>query len=315
MRRFVLLVSVLFLVLAAAPVGAARQFPDEIELLPGYFPEGIAVGKGSTFYVGSLADGSIYKGDLRTGDGAVLTEAAGGFATVGIEVDNKERIWVAGGPTGMGRVYDGRTGALLETYEFTAPFESFVNDVVVTRDAAYFTDSGTAIDPDPGMFVFAGEPRLFVVPLGSGKSLPDQSAVETLATDIPDIGFPNLNGIETTPGGSSLVVGHTLAEALYTVDPMTGDGTPVDLGGVPLLGNDGLIRRGTTIYVVENAEARVSAVKITPDGSSGEVVNVYPVVGAETPTTAGLFGNALYAVDARFGSMTGPYKVFRVELR
>jgi sugar lactone lactonase YvrE len=314
-RRFVLLVSVLFLVLAAAPVGAARQFPDEIELPPGYFPEGIAVGKGSTFYVGSLSDGSIYKGDLRTGEGAVLTDPAGPFATVGIEVDNKERIWVAGGPSGTGRVYDGRTGALLETYIFTAPFESFVNDVVVTNEAAYFTDSGTAIDPDPGAFRFAGEPRLFVVPLGSGKSLPAPSAVETLATNIPDLGFPNLNGIETTPGGSSLIVGHTLAQALYTVDPTTGDGTEVDIGGVPLVGNDGLIRRGTTVYVVENALSQVSAVKITPDGSSGVVTNVYSVDGAETPTTAALFGNALYAVDARFGSMTGPYKVFRVELR
>ena len=85
--------------------------------------------------------------------------------------------------------------------------------------------------------------------------------------------------------------------------------------GVLLQGNDGLIRRGTTIYVVENAIAQISAVKIAPDGSTGTVTDVYPVAGAETPTTAGLFGNALYAVDARFVSMTGPYKVFRVELR
>lgn len=316
MRKVALLLSVLFLVLAAVPAGAARQFPDEIDLPDGYFPEGIAVGKGSTFYVGSLSDGSIYKGDLRTGEGAVLTDPAGQFQTVGIEVDSKERIWVAGGPFGTGRVYDGRTGELLETYTFTAPFESFVNDVVVTNEAAYFTDSGTSeLTPDPPNFVFAGEPRLFVVPLGSGQSLPDQSAVQTLPTNIPDLGFPNLNGIETTPGGSNLIVGHTLAEALYTVDPTTGDGTPIDLGGVPLVGNDGLIRRGTTVYVVENALNQVSAVKIGPDGSSGVVTNVYSVVGAETPTTAGLFGNALYAVDARFGSMTGPYKVFRVELR
>lgn len=66
--------------------------------------------------------------------------------------------------------------------------------------------------------------------------------------------------------------------------------------------------------MVENALGQVTAVKISPDGSSGSVDAVYPVDGAETPTTAGLFGNALYAVDARFGSMAGPYKVFRVEL-
>jgi hypothetical protein len=313
---FAIFASLILGIQSIRPVsaGAKEQFPAEIGLPDGYFPEGIAIGKGSTFYVGSLADGSIYKGDLRTGEGAVLTAQTGPFTTVGIEVDNMERIWVAGGPSGTGRVYDGVTGDLLETYTFTGPFESFVNDVVVTKEAAYFTDSGTADNPDPAAFRFAGEPRLFVVPLGNGKALPDQSAVSTLATNLPDLGFPNLNGIETTPGQAKLIVGHTLGEVLFTVDPTSGNGEIIDIGGTPLLGNDGLIRRGTTIYVVENAASQISAVKIAPDGSAGSITAVYPVVDAETPTTAGLFGNALYAVDARFGSMAGPYKVFRVDL-
>jgi hypothetical protein len=290
-----------------------KPFPELIDLPPGFFPEGIAIGRGTTFYVGSLADGSVYKGDLRNGEGAVLTAPTGGFTTVGIEVDSKERIWVAGGPSGTGRVYDGVTGELLASYIFTNPFESFLNDVVVTRNAAYFTDSGTANNPDPTMFRFAGEPRLFVVPLGEGMALPDQSAVRTLQTDLDDIDFPNLNGIETTPGEGKLVIGHTSAQALFTVDPATGHGELIDIG-VSLLGNDGLIRRGTTIYVVENAAQRVSAVKIAPDGSTGRVTDVYPVEGSETPTTAGLFGNALYVTDAKFVSMVGPYNVFRVDL-
>lgn len=293
----------------------AVSFPDQIDLPDGFFPEGIAVGRGTDFYVGSLSDGSIYKGDLLTGEGAVLTDAPGQFVTVGIEVDQHERVWVAGGPSGSGRVYDGDTGELLASYTFTGPFESFVNDVLVTNDAAYFTDSGTSNDPDPAVLRFAGSPRLFVVPLGSGQILPEQSEVWTLPVNAPDIDFPNLNGIETTPGGSSLVVGHTVGEELFRVDPSNGDSTAIDIGGVPLLGNDGLIRQGNTIYVVENAISQVSAVKIAPDGSSGRVTAVYPVVGAETPTTADLFGNALYAVDARFASMEGPYKAFRVELR
>lgn len=315
-------VSILFALIACLtlgiqsirPVEAKEQFPAPIDLPDGFFPEGIAVGKGSTFYVGSLADGSIYKGDLRTGQGAVLTAPTGSFTTVGLEVDNQERIWVAGGPSGTGRVYDGVTGELLAAYTLTNPLESFLNDVVVTNNAAYFTDSGTQNDPDPSMFRFAGEPRLFVVPLGEDKSLPDQSAVWTLATDLPDIDFPNINGIETTPGEAALVVGHTSAQSLFTVDPATGHGEMIDIGGIPLMGNDGIIRRGNTIYVVENAASQVSAVKIAPDGSAGEVTAVYPVAGAETPTTAGLFGNALYVADARFVSMAGPYQIFRVEL-
>lgn len=313
MRRLIALTVVVGLLMVVVPAAASEQFPDEIDLPPGFFPEGVAVGAGSTFYVGSLADGSVFKGDLRTGAGGVVVAPFGPFTTVGIEVDSRERIWVAGGPSGTGRVYDGMTGELLAAYSFTAPFASFINDVVVTGDAAYFTDSGTTNDPDPSAFVFAGEPRLFVVPLEPGGHLPDSSAITELPVDAPDVTFPNLNGIETTPNGKGLVVGHTVGEVLFAVDPMTGDATAIDIGE-PLVGNDGLIRRGTTIYVVENSIAQVTAVKVAPDGSSGSVRAVYPVVGAETPTTAGLFGSALYAVDARFGSMSGPYKVFRVEL-
>lgn len=313
MRRILLLCSVFVLALALAPGAAAESFPDEIDLPDGFFPEGIAVGEGSNFYVGSLSTGAVYKGDLRTGVGDVLTAPAGGFVTIGLEVDDQERVWVAGGISGSGRVYDGRTGELLATYEFTGFLESFVNDVVVTKDAAYFTDSGTSNNPDPGEFRFAGSPRLFVVPLGPGHELPPPSAVRTLPVAAPDVTFPNLNGIETTPGGNGLIVGHTVGQVLFAVDPATGDATPMDLA-VPLVGNDGLIRRGTTLYVTENALGQVTAVKITPDGTSGTVTAVYPVAGAETPTTSALFGDALYVADAKFGSMMGPYKVFRVGL-
>ena len=320
---FMVVISIVAVVsiglLGSNAIAAGKNFPDEIDLPDGFFPEGIAIGRGTDFYVGSLANGSIYKGDLRTGEGVVLTDEAGQFATIGIEVDNKERIWVAGGPYGTGRVYDGSTGELLAVYEFTGPFESFINDVVVTNEAAYFTDSGTAEDnPNPGGFWFAGEPRLFVVSLGSDQTLPDPAdpaAVSTLMTNLPDIGFPNLNGIETTPGGANLVVSHTSAQALFTVDPASGNGSPINTDVPPLLGADGIIRRGNTIYVVENAAAQISAVKIAPDGSAGTRTAVYSVEGSETPTTAGLFGNALYAVDAKFGTMDDPYKVFRVELR
>lgn len=309
-RRLVTLAAAVLMFVGIIPA-SAQQFPDEIGLPDTFFPEGIAVGRGSTFYVGSLADGSIYRGDLATGAGAVLTDPAGPFATVGIEVDQRNRIWVAGGPMGTGRVYDGDSGELLTEFAFTEPFQSFVNDVVVTSKAAYFTDSGTANNPNPGAFQFAGEPRLFVVPIGAAGGI--SSNFDEVAVDAPDIAFPNLNGIETLPGGRSLVVAHTVGQKLFDVDPTTGEAEMIDIG-VDLLGADGLIRSGNIVYVVENGAARVTAVKLAANGSSGVVDAVYPVTGSETPTTAGIFGNAIYAVDARFGSMTGPYSVFRVAL-
>ena len=141
--RLSVIVAIILTMAVAAPAWSApgERFPDRIDLPAGFFPEGIDVGAGSTFYIGSLADGSVYKGDLRTGEGTVVVGPTGPFTTIGIEVDNRERIWVAGGPSGTGRVYDGNTGELLASYTFTGPFQSFINDVVVSGEAAYFTDS------------------------------------------------------------------------------------------------------------------------------------------------------------------------------
>jgi hypothetical protein len=58
-------------------------------------------------------------------------------------------LFVAGGPSGTGRVYDATSGAEVAFYQFrpASPFPppppptTFINDVIVTRDAAYFTDS------------------------------------------------------------------------------------------------------------------------------------------------------------------------------
>ena len=298
---------------AAATGPASARFPDVIGLPDGTFPEGIAVGRGSTFYVGSLNDGSVLRGDLRTGEASPLTAPTGPFSAVGLDVDNRNRVWVAGGPSGTARVYDGASGALVAAFQFTAPFQSFINDVIVTGDAAWFTDSGTQNAPDPGQFRFAGEPRLFRVPLERAGAISD--SFEVVEVDVPDVAFPNLNGIETAPGNAGLVVAHTTLGALFTVDPASGDAELTYDGG--LQGADGLSRRGTVIHVVENGASRIASIAIDPSTGTGTLQSTTPVVGAETPTTGALFGSALYAVDARFGTPAGPdvaYNVFRVDL-
>ena len=55
-----LVATVASLTVSAAP--GATTFPEVIALPNGWMPEGIAVGKGSTFYSGSLANGAIYRG-------------------------------------------------------------------------------------------------------------------------------------------------------------------------------------------------------------------------------------------------------------
>ena len=97
--------------------GKGKRFPAVIQLPTGFQPEGIEVGKGTTFYVGSVATGAVYRGDLRTGQGAILVPAAAGRSATGIEYDHK-RLFVAGASTGGAYIYDARTGALLKTYQF-----------------------------------------------------------------------------------------------------------------------------------------------------------------------------------------------------
>src|SRR5918996_1180257 len=115
--------------LAADPT---EPFPDVIQLPIGFRPEGIEIGKGTTFYVGSVASGAIYRGNLRTGSGDTFIPGGEGRPATGIELDRHHRLFVAGAGSGKGYVYDARTGTLIRTYDFaTAP--TFINDVVVTH--------------------------------------------------------------------------------------------------------------------------------------------------------------------------------------
>jgi sugar lactone lactonase YvrE len=326
MRRIgMAIVAVACLVAVAAPAaaGAKTSFPSEIDLPETFFPEGIAIGRGSTFYVGSLADGSIYKGDLRTGEGEVFTQPTGGFpfSTVGLDVDWRNRVWAAGAAAGTGRVYDGDTGELLETYQFTPLLESLINDVIVTPKAAWFTDSGTQnCDPNIPGLCFPGQVRLFKVALGKGGTLPDPGApgaVQQIDVNLPDVYFSNLNGIETMPGSQELILVHNSIGSLFRFDPETGAVSP--LYGPPddpeFMGADGMSRRGNMLYVVENEAKRIAVLKLGKSAGA-KLLGVLPVPNADTPTTSALFGSAVYTVDARFSTLgQGPYKVFRVELQ
>ena len=84
--------------------------------------------------------------------------------------------------------------------------EALLNDVVVTGTGAYFTDSFN--------------PVLYRIPIGSRGTLGQGSTITLTgpaATIVP--GAPNLNGIEATPDGSTLLVNHTALGQLFTVDP------------------------------------------------------------------------------------------------
>src|SRR6476660_3043547 len=117
-RSIIILLSLTFgiMTMGAAP---AQIFPDVISLPNGFQPEGIAIGRGTTFYVGSIPTGAVYRGDLRTGEGAVLVAGAPGRAAIGVAVDQRDRLFVAGGPTGKAFVY-APDGSLLGSYQLAS---------------------------------------------------------------------------------------------------------------------------------------------------------------------------------------------------
>ena len=124
--------------LQASPVAAQhghQNLPDSIALPNGWQPEGITT-DGKFVYSGSLADGSIFRADVRTGVGKVLATGAPGRVAAGLDFDKRrDLLWVVGGPTGEIRAQDADSGKVVATYEFPSTTPRFLNDVVVTHDA------------------------------------------------------------------------------------------------------------------------------------------------------------------------------------
>lgn len=280
--------------IASSPLSAGRsgRFPTVIQLPDNWLPEGIAIGGRPVAYFGSRADGSIYRVDLVTGEGAPLPTPGPGTPAVGLKIDNRDRLFVAGGIAGNGRVVDADTGEILVTYQFLTGV-AFINDVVLTPWAAYFTDSRSA--------------NLFVVPLGRDGSLPPPDGFVRLALSGPDLtivpGATNLNGIARTPDGRALLVIQSNTGELFRVDPATGAATLVDLGGESLPNGDGLLLVGDTLYVVQNRLNLVAVVELSRDGSAGTVLGRVGSEFFDVPTTVARFGNRLYLPNARFGAV------------
>lgn len=302
MSRLVRTVSVAVpaFALALAPLApaSAKDRPETIALAPLSTPEGITTGPGTTFFAGDIAGGDIYQGDIRTGEVTELIEGREGGAAIGLLYDpSTQRLYVAGGPTGDVTVYDARTGDVLFTANAGAG--RFINDVTLTKDAAYFTDS------------FSTE--LIVVPLGKGAALPVDGTFEPLALDgVPAPAGFGPNGIRTLPGGDLIVISEG---TLYRVDPATGDTDVLEVSGGELVAGDGLELRGNTLYVVRGFN-RPSIVQVRLDlpSGTGAIIGELTDPDFETPTTAAFVAGDLYAVNGLSPATPGnPTEVVRVD--
>jgi sugar lactone lactonase YvrE len=277
----------------AAPAAAAR--PAQVIILPGATSaEGIAAGGGATFYAGDLFAGDIFRGDLQRGTAERFIDAPAGRMAVGMAVNvAHDLLFVAGGFTGQGYIYNTVTGATVASYQFGDPASSLINDVALAKDGAWFTDSFQA--------------RLYFVPV-SRAGVPGLT-FRTLALSGPAAtlignGAVNLNGIQATANGKTLIVAHSANAQLDTVDPATGASATV--AGVSVPNVDGIVLEAGRLWAVQNFSNQVSRIRLAPDLSSGVVEEVITSPLFQVPTTAARFGSRLAVVNAKFDTGIPP---------
>jgi len=277
--------------LAASALGATNAFPARIDLPDGFQPEGIAIA-GQQFYVGSIPTGAVYSGSLRSGLGAPLVPPQTGRSAIGLKVD-RGRLFVAGGNAGKAFIYDAKTGADITSYQLSAG-GSFINDVVVTKSAAWFTDSL--------------KPVLYRVPLGPGGRPGPQSAVTTvqLTGDYQHQSGFNLNGIDATANGKTLVVVQSSTGKLFTVTPTGVTKTIALAGGESVPNGDGILLAGKTLYIVQNRLNVVAKISLATDLGTGRVLRRISNPDFDVPTTVARHGSRLYLVNARFNTTPTP---------
>jgi sugar lactone lactonase YvrE len=274
----------------AAPTTTTTKFPTRIELPDGFQPEGIAIARG-TAYFGSRLDGDIYAADLRTGKGRVISQGPG-TGSLGMKVDRFGRLFVAGAAGGNGRVIDTRTGRVLKSYTFTTATPTFVNDVILGKDAAYFTDSN--------------QPVFYKVAIGKHGRLAAEAQTIPLSGDYQHLAGNNANGISLTPDGRALIMVQSNTGLLLRVDPRTGVARKVDLGGVLMTNGDGLLLVGRTLYVVQNQLNRIAVVTLNSSATKGTVVRHITSADFDVPTTVAKFRDRLYLPNARFSTPPTP---------
>ena len=293
---------------AALTAPPGDTFPARIELPDGFQPEGIALGPGPTAWFGSRVDGDIYEVSLRTGEGRVISEGPG-TSSVGMKSDQQGRLYVAGGPSGTARIIDTETGAVLVDRVLTTG-PTFVNDVVLTQDAAWFTDSVQA--------------QLYRVDRGANGEPGSATTTLPLTGEWQQVAGFNANGISTTPTGRALLVVNSTTGLLYRVAPTTGEATQVDLGGASLTAADGMLRHGRTLYVVRNRLNEVAVVRLSRTGLTGQLMRTITAddlpssTSFDVPTTVARFGSHLYLPNARFSTPPTPttdYWVTKVRAR
>ncbi|WP_328788914.1 MULTISPECIES: SMP-30/gluconolactonase/LRE family protein [unclassified Streptomyces] len=266
---------------AHAPAGDARI--STAFTLPGgkVYPEGIAADpRTHTVYVGSYADGTVYRARPGRPEAEVfLPSGTDGRRTAnGLRVDALGRLWVTDSTAGVA-VYDTANGSRLAHFEVArgagAPAH-FINDLALTPDGtAYLTDSVRGV-------IYRVTPEQLAAGSGTLTEAYDLSAA---LRPRPAGGF-SLNGIVADRAGHYLLTVDMPEGDLYRVDLRTGAVRRVDLGGGDLKAADGLdLSPDGTLRVAHNATNTLTRWQVCADGTRARLTRTITDPSLQIPTT------------------------------
>ncbi|MFF9054246.1 SMP-30/gluconolactonase/LRE family protein [Streptomyces erythrochromogenes] len=279
---------------AGAPSGDARI--STAFSLPGakVYPEGIAADpRTRTVYVGSYADGTVYRARPGRAEAEVfLPSGTDGRRTAnGLRVDALGRLWVTDSTAGLA-VYDTATGTRLAHFEVAAGTSArFVNDLTITPDGtAYLTDSIRGV-------IYRVTPR----ELAAGSGVLTEAYDLTPALRPRPAGTFSLNGITSDRAGRYLLTVDMTAGDLYRVDLRTGAVRRVALTGGDLKAADGLdLAPDGTLRVAHNVTNTLTRWQLGADGTRARLTRTVTDPSLQIPTTLARVPGRTLVVRSQF---------------
>lgn len=307
MRRYAIACAVAVTIFGIAEASAEMS----AYTLPGneVYPEGVAFDAASnTFYVGSTTDGAIYRGEIGKPEAAVFVpggSVAGLTTALGMKLDPHGRLWVAGGRSGKIHVLDAVTGKAIKSFDLPDAKASLINDVAITGDAAYFTDSLT-----PTLW------RITTTASGVGELEPwlDFNGTALAYQSGEGRAGVNLNGITPTADGNGLIVVQMNKGKLFHIDIATKGVREIPVADGDLQFGDGLVLDGATLFVVRIGANEIATVDLAPDLSGGKVTARFTAPVLDNPATAALAGDRLLVVNTQFSKRSSKSPVLPFQL-
>ncbi|MGW5387701.1 SMP-30/gluconolactonase/LRE family protein [Nocardia sp. NPDC003963] len=303
----------------ADPAPATRV--DTAFELPGerVYPEGIALDeRGGDFFIGSYADGTVYRAATGTGRAEVFLPAGtdGRRTANGLRADPAGRLWVIDSTAGVA-VYEISSRRLLARFDVTGAGERFVNDIALGPDgSAYLTDSRRHL-------VYRVTPaELARAVSGDGHSGLNPYLDLADALEPHDPAAYTLNGIVADPSGAYLLTVDSTGGDLYRIDLTRNPATAqrVTLTGGDLTLADGLDLHGDTLRAAHNTADTLSSWTLSENGRTATRTAEYHDDALTTPTTLIHTTDRTLVVASQFdsggplgpGTPTTPFRVLSI---